>query len=64
MRGIFGPKRDENVEWRRLHNEELNSLYHSPNTLRVIKSRIIRWAGYAARMEEGRNVFKILSGTS
>ena len=39
LRRIFGPKRDENGEWRRLHNEELHSLYRSPNIVRVIKSR-------------------------
>ena len=55
---IFGPKRDENVEWRRLHNEELHSLYRSPNIVRVIKSRRLRWAGHVARMEEGRSAFK------
>ena len=49
---IFGPKRDENGEWRRLHNEELNSLYRSSNIVRVIKSRRLRWAGHVARMEE------------
>ena len=44
LRRIFGPKRDENGEWRRLHNEELHTLYRSPNILllRVIKSRILR----------------------
>ena len=47
---------------RRLHNEELHSLYRSPNTVRVIKSRRLRWAGHAARMEEGRSAFKILTG--
>ena len=56
------PKRDENGEWRRLHNEELHSLYRSPNVVRVIKSRRLRWAGHVARMEEGRSVFKILIG--
>ena len=39
---IFGPKRDANGEWRRLHNEELHSLYRSPNIVRVIKSRRLR----------------------
>ena len=62
LRRIFGTKRDENGEWRRLHNEELHSLYHSPNTVRVIKSRRLRWAGHVARMEEGRSAFKILTG--
>jgi hypothetical protein len=48
---IFGPKRDEVTgEWRKLHNEELNDRYSSPNTVRVIKSRRIRWAGHVARM--------------
>jgi len=52
---IFGPRRDEVTgEWRRLHNEELNDLYCSPNIVRVIKSRRIRWAGHVARMGEER----------
>ena len=54
---------DENGEWRRLHIEELRSLYSSPNIVRVIKSRRLRWAGHVARMEEGRSAFKILTGT-
>ena len=62
LRRIFRPKRDENGEWRRLHNEELHSLYRSPNIVRVIKSRRLRWAGHVARMEEGRSAFKILTG--
>jgi len=53
LRRIFGPRRDEvKGEWRRLHNEELNDLYPSPNIVRVIKSRKIRWAGHVARMGE------------
>ena len=55
-RRIFGPKRDENGEWRRLHNEEFHSLYRLPNIVRVIKSKRLRWAVHIARMEEGRSV--------
>ena len=49
-------------EWRKLHNEELNGLYSSPNIMRVIKSRRMRWAGHVARMEGGRGVHKVLVG--
>ena len=60
---IFGPKRDEvTEEWRKLHNEELNILYCPPNIVRVIKSRRMRWAGHAARMGEGRGVYRVLVG--
>ena len=51
LRRIFGPKRDENGDWRRLHKEELHSLYHSPNIVRAIKSRTLRWVGHVARMD-------------
>ena len=61
-RRIFGPKRDENWELRRLHNEELHSLYRSPNIILVIQSRRLRWAGHVARMDEGRSAFKMLTG--
>jgi hypothetical protein len=51
LRRVFEPKRDEVTgEWRKLHNEELNDLYSLPNTVRVVKSRRMRWAGHVARM--------------
>ena len=50
LRRIFGPKRDENGEWRRLRNEELHSLYRSSNIVRVFKSRRLRWTGHVVRM--------------
>jgi len=60
---IFGPRRDEVTgEWRRLHNEELNDLYSSPNIVRAIKSRRMRWAGNVARMGEERGVYRVLVG--
>ena len=63
LRRIFGPKRDEVTgEWRKLHNEELNDLYCSPNIVRVIKSRSMRWAGHVACMRERRGVYRILVG--
>jgi len=63
FRRIFGPKRDEVTEERRkLHNEELNYLYSSPNIIWVIKSRRIRWAGHVARMRESRGVCMVLVG--
>ena len=63
LRRMFGPKRDENGEWRRLHNEELHCY-----TAQLIQSgsidtvRRLRWGGQVARMEEGRNAFRILTG--
>jgi hypothetical protein len=61
LRRIFRPKRVEAAgEWRRQHNEELNDLYSSPNIVRVIKSRSMRWAGHVARMGEKRDAYRIL----
>jgi hypothetical protein len=63
LRRIFGPKRDEVTgDWRKLHNEELHNLYSSPNRIRMIKSRGMRWAGHVARMGETRNAYMILVG--
>jgi hypothetical protein len=63
LRRTFGRKRDEVTgEWRKLHNEELNDLYCSPNTISVIKSRRMRWFGHMSRMGERRGVFRVLVG--
>jgi hypothetical protein len=61
LRRIFGPKRDEVTrKWKKLHNEKLNNLYSSPNIVRVVKSRQMRWAGHVARMGEDRGVQRVL----
>jgi hypothetical protein len=59
----FGSKRDEVIgSWRKLHNEELHNLYSSPSIIRMIKSKIMRWAGHVARMEDKRKTYMILVG--
>ena len=63
LRRIFGPRSDQVTgDWRRLHNEELNDFYSSPNIVRVIKSRRMRWAGHVARTGEERGVYRVLVG--
>jgi hypothetical protein len=62
LRRIFGPKREEDGSCRKLHNDELHSLYSSPNIVRVIRSRRVRWAGHVARMGERRDVCRALVG--
>ena len=63
LRRIFGTKKDEVTgEWRKLHNEELNDLYCSPNIFRVIESRRMRWVGHVARMGERKGVYRVLVG--
>jgi hypothetical protein len=62
LRKIFRPKREEDGSWRKLHNDELHSLYSSSSIVRVIKSRSMRWAGHVARMGDGRGVYRVLVG--
>ena len=64
LRQILRPKSDVNGEWRRINNEELHILYHSPNIARMNKSRRLRWAGHVDGMEESRSALKILTGIS
>ena len=61
LRRIFGSKRDEVTgEWKKLYNEKLNDLYCSPNSIQLIKSRGMRWAGYVARVGERRGVYRVV----
>ena len=63
LKRIFGSKRGEVTgEWRKLQNEELNDLQSSPNIVRMIKSRRMRWAGHVAGIGEGRGVYRVLVG--
>jgi hypothetical protein len=54
LRKTFGPKREKDGSWRKLHNDELHDLYSAPNIVRVIKSRRMRWAGHVARKGTGK----------
>jgi hypothetical protein len=63
LRRIFGPKRDEVTgEWRRLHNKELYALYSSPNIIRMIKTRKLRWTGHVAYMRKRRGAERVVVG--
>ena len=63
LRNIFVAKKEEITgEWRKLHNVELQELYSSPNIISRLKSRRLRWAGHVARMEQSRNVYRVLVG--
>ena len=62
QRDIFGAKKDENGEWRRLHNEKLHNACRPPNIVRIINSLRLRWAGNVARIEESKSAFKMLTG--
>jgi len=63
LRRVFGPKRNKVTgEWRKPHKEELNDLYFLPNIVRVVKSRLMRWAGHVACMGEDRAVHSVLVG--
>jgi hypothetical protein len=59
---IFRLKREEDGSWRKLNNDEFHSLYSSPNIVRVIKSRRMRWEGHVARMGEWRGIYRVLVG--
>jgi hypothetical protein len=62
LRRIFGPKREEDESWRKLHNDELHSLYSSRNIIRVITPSRLRWVGHVVRMGEGKGVYRVVVG--
>jgi hypothetical protein len=62
LRRIFGPKKEEDRSWKKLHNDELHNLYSSLNIVRVIKSRRMRWVGHVAQMGKGRGIYSVLVG--
>jgi hypothetical protein len=59
---VYGPNRERDESWRKLHNDALHSLYFSLNIVRMMKSRRMRWAGHVARMGEGRGFYRVLVG--
>jgi hypothetical protein len=62
LRKVFGPEKEEDGSWRILRNDELHNLYSSPNIVRIIKSKRMRWAGHVARPGEGRNMYRAVVG--
>jgi hypothetical protein len=65
LRRIFGTNKDEvTEEWRKLHNEEVNDLYSSPNIIRKVKSRRKRWAGHVAHIGERGDAYRVLVGNT
>jgi hypothetical protein len=62
LRRIFGPKREEDGSWIKIHDDELHNPYSSPTIVRMIKSRRMRWAEHVARMGEGRSIYGVLVG--
>jgi hypothetical protein len=62
LRRIFGLKREVDGTWRKLHNDELHNLYYSPNIIRAIKPRRMRWTRHVARLGKGRGVYRVLVG--
>ncbi|KDR24142.1 hypothetical protein L798_08970 [Zootermopsis nevadensis] len=62
LKRIFGPRREDDGAWRKLHKDELKNLYSSPNIVRVIKSKRMSWAGHVARMDGTRGVHRVLVG--
>jgi hypothetical protein len=63
LRRIFEPKREKVTgEWRNLHSEELQNLYSSPDVIRQIKLRKVRWTGHVARVREEKKVYRVLMG--
>jgi hypothetical protein len=62
LRKTFGPVREEDGSWRKLHNDEIHNLYSTPNVVRVINSRRMRWTGQVACMGEGTDAYRVLVG--